>query len=197
VLGTITGIYQCLRSIVYSVRNEDGERLYTQDFNANFLAIPEVKPTAQPCASHADVEHSLSTSCNPIVPFLASTRLRIGKERSGILNWLLEGLRAFYACGKNPKTPKEIAEATASYRNSDDEIRSFLLEECTEKEGAKAHVKKLYELYKGDHEKDKLNNRAFRERLLYTRGLPKFLKDNEGQYVPNLQLPEAPQFGGI
>jgi integrase len=80
--GTITGIYQTLRSIVYSVRNADGERLYQQPFDTNWLAIPEIEPTTQPCALPSDVEHSLSTAVNPIVALLAATGLRASEALS-------------------------------------------------------------------------------------------------------------------
>jgi integrase len=80
--STIAGIYSVLRQIVSSVRNEDGEQLYTQKFDADFLNLPIVKLTAQPCSTSAEVQRSFSTPNSPIVPFLAATGLRVSEALS-------------------------------------------------------------------------------------------------------------------
>jgi site-specific recombinase XerD len=77
--STIAGIYSVLRQIVSSVRNEDGEPIYTQKFDADFLNLPIVKPTAQPCATAADVARSFGSPSSPLVPFLAATGLRVSE----------------------------------------------------------------------------------------------------------------------
>jgi hypothetical protein len=74
--SSIAAIYSVLRQIISSVRNSEGEKIYAQQFDADFLNLPIVKPTAQPCATTAEIERSFSTPNNPIVPFLAATGLR-------------------------------------------------------------------------------------------------------------------------
>jgi integrase len=77
--STIAGTYSVLRQIVSSVRNDDGEPVYAQKFDADFLNLPIVKPTAQPCATTADIERAFPTPNSPIVPFLAATGLRVSE----------------------------------------------------------------------------------------------------------------------
>ena len=80
--STIASIYSVLRQIVSSIRNSDGEQVYTQEFDADFLNLPIVKPTDQPCATAADVARAFSTPNNPLVPFLAATGLRVSEALS-------------------------------------------------------------------------------------------------------------------
>jgi putative DNA primase/helicase len=63
-------------------------------------------------------------------------------ELSGILNWMLAGLKAFYKEGLNP--PKEIRAATEEYRNDMDIIGQWLKSCC---ETGKRQVELASELY--------------------------------------------------
>jgi integrase len=80
--SSIAAIYSVLRQIVSSVRTDDGERVYTQKFDADFLNLPIVKPTAQPCATAAEIERSFFTPNKLIAPFLAATGLRVSEALS-------------------------------------------------------------------------------------------------------------------
>ncbi len=51
-------------------------------------------------------------------------------ESAGILNWMLEGLARVEARGGKIETPKAIADATNSYRQSQDPFATFLEEIC-------------------------------------------------------------------
>jgi P4 family phage/plasmid primase-like protien len=61
------------------------------------------------------------------VPYLAEKMIAAG--RSGILNWFLDGLRAYYAEGMKP--PVIVEQRSNEYRSREDEIQSFL-DECCE-----------------------------------------------------------------
>jgi phage/plasmid-associated DNA primase len=50
---------------------------------------------------------------------------RLIAEASGILNWLLDGLRAWNENGKKIKLSKVITDSTAAFRNTIDENREF------------------------------------------------------------------------
>jgi putative DNA primase/helicase len=51
-------------------------------------------------------------------------------ERSGILNWCLEGLRAYHEGGSRLVQPSTFAVATKEYRLDADAVSRFLDEEC-------------------------------------------------------------------
>ena len=53
---------------------------------------------------------------------------KLWAERSGILNWLVEGCRAYLAHGLCE--PEEVLAATEEYRQDSDPVRVFLTEEC-------------------------------------------------------------------
>ncbi len=66
-------------------------------------------------------------------------------ERSGILNWLLEGLHLFMKEGL--RTPAEVAAATASYREEMDPIGAFAAACIEEAEGHFETARKVYEAF--------------------------------------------------
>jgi integrase len=74
-----------LKSIIASVKNEDGERIYQQKLDADFLALPILKPEPQTCATAADVEKAIATGF-PIVAFLAASGLRISETLALCVN---------------------------------------------------------------------------------------------------------------
>lgn len=69
-------------------------------------------------------------------------------ERSGILNWLIEGARLFLVEGL--VTPDEVIAATAEYREEMDPIGSFMAD-CVERtdpsENASVTARQMYEAY--------------------------------------------------
>jgi integrase len=76
--NTIVGTVGVLKAIVSSVKTEDGEPVYSQKFDAEFLALPIIRSTEQTCATSADVERAVASGVL-IVPFLAATGLRISE----------------------------------------------------------------------------------------------------------------------
>lgn len=63
---------------------------------------------------------------------------------SGILNWCLDGLKAFHKRGLTPTSA--IMEATAEYRNDSYKIGRFLAE-CLEEAGESITAKSAYAVY--------------------------------------------------
>lgn len=53
---------------------------------------------------------------------------KLWAERSGVLNWILEGTRQFLAGGL--QEPAEVLDATAEFRDDSDPVRTFLLDCC-------------------------------------------------------------------
>ncbi|OYX15038.1 MAG: hypothetical protein B7Z15_01865 [Rhizobiales bacterium 32-66-8] len=69
-------------------------------------------------------------------------------ERSGILNWLIEGAKIFLAEGM--VTPEEVVDATAEYREEMDPIGSFIADCVTRTEPAENYAvtaRVMYEAY--------------------------------------------------
>ena len=96
-------------------------------------------------------------------------RLLNPNELSGILNWLLEGLRAYRAEGLNP--PPSVVAASREYELSSDDVQRFI-EECTERTpGNMVQTSKLhgdFELWRdrGDGMSVKAFAQALKERGL-------------------------------
>lgn len=69
----------------------------------------------------------------------------LASERSGILNWMLDGLRDFLDRGLVP--PEEVRAATAEYRRDSDQLGRFL-EACVEPEpGARVQSSVLHAVF--------------------------------------------------
>jgi integrase len=83
--STIVGIFGVLKSIIASVKNEDGDRIYQQNLDADFLALPILKREPQTCATAADVEKAIATGF-PIVAFLAASGVRISEALALCVN---------------------------------------------------------------------------------------------------------------
>jgi integrase len=77
--STIAGIYFVLRSIVSSVRNEDGDRIYQQKFDADFVNLPVIIPAKQktPTTTAQQIE-----GAPLLVKFLAASGLRVSEALS-------------------------------------------------------------------------------------------------------------------
>lgn len=67
------------------------------------------------------------------------------KEREGIFNWILGGYKRWKKEGL--KTPEEVKEATAQYRNQMDVLIEFISECCIENYEARIDTKTLYGRY--------------------------------------------------
>lgn len=68
------------------------------------------------------------------------------EQLSGILNWLLEGLKKYKEEGLD--APKEVEQATREYQHTSDKIKFFLDTYIEDAEmGANLSVKSLYDAY--------------------------------------------------
>lgn len=65
---------------------------------------------------------------------------------SGIFNWLLEGLKAYYATGLKP--PEDVVKATAQYREESDKIFCFMQDCLIPQEGNNLQAKDVYGCYR-------------------------------------------------
>jgi putative DNA primase/helicase len=76
----------------------------------------------------------------------AALEAELFEEGPGILNWMIEGLRAWQRNGLMP--PEAVSQAIRDYRDSSDSISSWLVEECVSAPDASAAATDLYESYK-------------------------------------------------
>lgn len=81
---------------------------------------------------------------DPKVKYLLS---HAGSEWPGVLNWALDGLRAWQREGLKP--PAEVVSATMRYRRDMDSIGAFIEERCVVGVEARVLVGDLYKAYKG------------------------------------------------
>jgi hypothetical protein len=66
---------------------------------------------------------------------------------SGILNWLLDGLRTW--CDKGLHEPDDVVQATAEYRSASDPLGRFLATCVVESAGDRVQSSVLHEVYEG------------------------------------------------
>jgi putative DNA primase/helicase len=86
------------------------------------------------------------------------------EEAPGILNWMLEGLRRYYAQGNTITVPPPVADATARHRFEMDMLAPFLRDECVlDSEGVadRANLYERYEVYCKETGDEPLSKRAF------------------------------------
>jgi putative DNA primase/helicase len=86
-------------------------------------------------------------------------------ERSGILNWLIEGAREWQA--KGLIAPKEVSLATEEYRSEMDVLGNFIKECCVQLPGVQIRVRELFKAYQDWCEDN--NEKAFSERYFSLR----------------------------
>jgi putative DNA primase/helicase len=84
------------------------------------------------------------------------------EEKSGILNWLIEGVLRWKREGLNP--PAFITNATDEYRGEMDVIGNFLKERCVQRPGAIIRARELFRVYQEWCEEN--NEHACSERFL-------------------------------
>jgi putative DNA primase/helicase len=70
---------------------------------------------------------------------------RLRGEASGILNWLLDGLRTW--CDKGLHEPDDVVQATAEYRSASDPLGRFLATCVVESAGDRVQSSVLHEVY--------------------------------------------------
>lgn len=70
---------------------------------------------------------------------------KLGAEMSGILNWLLDGLRDWLSAGL--VTPSDVIEATQEYREDSDPLGQFLKDCVAEEPGGRVPSMDLYRLF--------------------------------------------------
>lgn len=93
---------------------------------------------------------------------------RLMAEAPGIVNWLVEGLRQFYANGNRLQTPIKTVESTAAYRASQDVLMSFIVERCVIDPKAVTYRTDLDVAYKNwcsDNGEEKLTTEYFYDAL--------------------------------
>jgi len=72
---------------------------------------------------------------------------RLAGEGPGILNWMIEGLRRYYAAGCRLAEPPELMASTNAYRAEQDFLHKFIDEMCTVSESAICLRTDLYAAY--------------------------------------------------
>jgi putative DNA primase/helicase len=87
---------------------------------------------------------------------------KLVKEGAGILNWLIEGARRWFAGGL--AAPEIVTSATDEYRGEMEVIGNFIREMCVQGEGVQAKARELFRCYQGWC--DENNEHAVSERLL-------------------------------
>jgi len=106
-------------------------------------------------------------------------------ERSGILNWLVEGALMWQKEGLKP--PGIIINATNEYRGEMDVIGNFIKERCEQKPGLEIRARELFRCYQDWCEES--NEHAVSERFLGLRlkelGLEQ-RRSNDGRYWQNI-----------
>lgn len=94
---------------------------------------------------------------------------KLAREADGILRWLVDGLRDYWAHGL--QEPTAVVEATREYRSEQDVLEAFLSECCEVSPRALTPSAELYEAYRqwalaqGEREEELLSERAFGQRL--------------------------------
>jgi putative DNA primase/helicase len=111
------------------------------------------------------------------------------RESSGILNWAIKGCLEWQKSGLG--TPPTVAEATAEYREEEDEIGEFIAERCVP--GGKVERGELYEQYRFWAEsagiKVPLRHKAFAKRIRVREGISEPPKSNGKRYWAGISLP--------
>src|SRR5215469_2592722 len=106
-------------------------------------------------------------------------------ERSGILNWLIEGALMWQKEGLKP--PNIIINATNEYRCEMDVIGNFIRERCDQKSGLEIRARELFKCYQDWC--DENNEHAVSERFLGLRlkelGFEQ-RRSNDGRYWQNI-----------
>lgn len=93
---------------------------------------------------------------------------RLDKERAGILNWLIEGIRLYIEEGLNSFIPESVTAFTQDYRNERDNVGVFAETFIIPQEGGEIRAGELYKAYEAWCEVNGVRNasqRSFGDRL--------------------------------
>lgn len=71
-------------------------------------------------------------------------KMRLRKESSGILNWLIEGLKLYYKEGLEP--PQAVINATDDYASASDKVQNFI-DDCLTRSERNISIADAYRLY--------------------------------------------------
>ncbi len=74
-------------------------------------------------------------------------RLQTPEELSGILNWILKGLKRYHAQGNRVSIPKSVQDATNEYRTKSDKVKNFIDDILNPHDGAVVRAKDVYSAY--------------------------------------------------
>ena len=94
-------------------------------------------------------------------------------ELSGILNWALEGLRAYLKSKNGLDPPEEVMDATKEYREDMDIVGRWIAERCIKGDAVEEKFAALYKDYKGWAEEGigfVMSKLAFTRELVDNRG---------------------------
>lgn len=80
------------------------------------------------------------------VPFGDMLRM-LDEERSGILNWLIEGLKLYLANGLTPYIPAKVKAFTEDYREERDQVGVFVESCLLRTPGARVNASDMYKAY--------------------------------------------------
>lgn len=91
----------------------------------------------------------------------------VRQEASGVLNWMLAGLKEYHNIGLNE--PDCVRSATADYMTEQDAIQRFLNDRCVIGDGLYVQIKGLYNVYSQWYEENEggkiISQRAFSRRI--------------------------------
>lgn len=92
------------------------------------------------------VEWGVTIPRHEQVPF-GEMLARFDGERSGILNWLIEGLKLYLASGLEPYVPEKVTAFTNAYREERDPVGQFARACLTPAIGSNVQGKVMYKAY--------------------------------------------------
>ncbi|MFB7672297.1 phage/plasmid primase, P4 family [Kitasatospora purpeofusca] len=118
----------------------------------------------------------------------------VAEEGPGILAWLIDGARRYFAGEKDLAGPQAVQTATTAYAETEDHVGRFLTEACRTGEGMRAEQAQLYSAYTrwcGSEGSNPVSARAFAARVRETLGMtsPKeMVLSNSRKFYPGIGL---------
>jgi putative DNA primase/helicase len=110
------------------------------------------------------------------------------EEKSGILNWLIEGMLRWQREG-GLKTPKVVTSANEEYREDMDVVGNFIKDRCEQKTGVTIRARELVRVYQewcAENNEHATSERLFGEHLKELKIDQKRLSD--GRYWQNMSV---------
>jgi putative DNA primase/helicase len=103
-------------------------------------------------------------------------------ERSGILNWMLQGVRDWLEYGLDD--PPEVIDATSEYREESDFFQEFLVDCCDiQNDGRDCQAADLYESFRGWTGGGRCKSQTAFGKEMKTRGFKKRISQGRKYYV--------------